>query len=394
MAKKRGQNEGSVFQRKDGLWVGAVTINGERLSKYEKTQKAAREWVKTTLAQVDSGLTFAGAQVKMKEFLEQWLITAKSSIRLRTFEQYTQVVNQHLVPVLGNLKLKDLRPDHIQTLYNSKLASGSSSRTVIIIHSVIHRALNHAVKLGLVGRNPADAVSHPRMPHREMQTLTDNQVRELILVAKGTPLEAMYQLAVTTGLRQGELLGLRWSDLEWKTRKLKIQRQLQRYKETGLVFVEPKTAAGRRVVTVGSATIQKLREHFNGQQLLRQASSNRWKDYDLIFPSSIGTPMENTNLLKRFKADLKKAGLPDIRFHDLRHTAATLMLQQGVHPKVVQERLGHSEIGMTLNTYSHVLPSMQDEAAEKLDELFTPIDVTAEIRNVKETANSEIYLQR
>jgi integrase len=204
-----------------------------------------------------------------------------------------------------------------------------------------------------------------------MKTLTADQIRRLLEAVESTPFEALYYLAVTTGLRQGELLGLKWSDVDWSVPCLKVQRQLQRVAGRGLVFAEPKTAAGRRVVALGPSATVKLRQHLQRQSEERDGSGKaRWKDGDLIFPSSIGTPMGPRNLLRHFKITLEKAGLPMIRFHDLRHTSASLMLMQGTHPKVVQERLGHSQISVTLDTYSHVLPSLQAEAAEKIDELI------------------------
>jgi integrase len=203
------------------------------------------------------------------------------------------------------------------------------------------------------------------------------------LVAKDTRFEALFWMAVATGLRQGELLGLRWSDLDWQTRRLHVQRQLQRIKG-GHEFSEPKSAAGRRVIVLGEETIRKLREDLDFQTKEKQNAKELWHENDLVFPSTIGTPWDHSNLYKNYKLFLKKADLPDIRFHDLRHTAATLMLQQGVHAQIVQERLGHADITLTLNTYSHVLPSMQEDAAEKLDELLTPIDVSNEIKQIEE----------
>jgi integrase len=382
MAKKRGQNEGSIYQRKDGSWVGAVSIQGRRLSHYAKTQKEARDWLKTTLAQVENGLTFAGAQAKVGEYMEYWLRIIETTVRPRTLEQYQQVARQYIIPVLGSIKLKDLRPDQIQAMYNAYLDRGMSRRNVIMVHAVLHRAFVHALKQGLVSRNPVDAVTRPKLQHTEMHTLDDKQVRTLLLAVQGTIWDAFYYVEITTGLRQGEILGLKWNDLDWHTKQLHVQRQVQRIHGQGMVYSEPKTKAGRRVIVLGQTTIEKLRKHVELQQLEREVAGLRWKDNDLIFPTSIGTPVEPTNLLKRYKALLDQCGLPDIRFHDLRHTAATLMLQQGVHPKVVQERLGHSEIGMTLNTYSHVIPSMQEDAADKMDEIISPINVSNEFKKL------------
>jgi integrase len=375
MAKKRGQNEGTIYKRKDGTWAAQVSIQGRRLTKYTKTQSEARTWLRTTLNQVDNGITFLGAQMELGKYLEQWLVTVKTSVRPKTYEQYKQIVTSHIVPILGHIKLKDLRPDHIQTLYNTKLKSGTSNRMVIMIHTVLHLTLNQALKVGLIGRNPSDAVIKPKLVKKEMKTLTDTQVQTLLLAVRGTRHEVLYQLAVTTGMREGELLGLKWADLDWVTRQVKVQRQLQWISGQGLVFSEPKSIAGRRVIVVGTATIEKLREHHQRQQWERLAAGDRWVENDLIFATTIGTPSNWRSLYRSFKKLLQTSNLPNIRFHDLRHTAATLMLQQGINPKIVQERLGHSQISLTLNTYSHVLPNMQEEAAEKLDQLITPVEV-------------------
>jgi integrase len=391
MSKKRGQGEGSIFRRKDGLWVAQVSVQGKKISKYSKSQSVCRDWLRKTKAQVEDGLTFSGAQISVSEFLSEWLILNETSVRPKTSDQYKQIVRQHIVPDLGMIKMKDLNPRQIQALYSKKLENGTSARSVILIHAVLRRALNHALKLGMIGRNPAMAVIRPKFKRKEMNILTDSQVRVLLSAASSTRFEAIYWLAVTTGLRQGELIGLKWSDLDWVNRRLRIQRQVQRIRGS-LVFSEPKTAAGRRVIALGMATIQVLKNHQNLQLGEIRDAGVLWKENDLIFPSTIGTPMDPSNLYHHFKHLLKELSLPNVRFHDLRHTAATLMLQQGTHPKIVQERLGHADISMTLNTYSHVLPVMQDEAAEKMDELLTPINVSDEIRKLGERRS--LYIPR
>jgi integrase len=216
-----------------------------------------------------------------------------------------------------------------------------------------------------------------------MRVLDDKQVRTLLLTARGSRYEALFRMAVTTGMRESELLGLRWSDMDWDGKRVSVQRQLQLI-DGKYVFTNPKSAAGRRVIALGEGMINALRHHQTVLADERRAVGDHWVENDLVFPSTRGTPGDKHNLLKAFKRLLEAAGLPDIRFHDLRHTAATLLLQQGVNPKVVQERLGHADISMTLSVYSHVLPSMQEEAAEKVDELLTPIDVSDEITGLKE----------
>lgn len=384
MAKKRGQGEGSIYKRNsDGRWVGQVTIDGEKISKYFKSQREARTWVNETTSQVEDGLTVMGAKTTLEEYLKDWLVTVQTSVRPKTHEQYSQIVRQHIIPALGRIKLKDLTPGNIQSLYNMKLREKEKKeRTVVMIHAVLHRALNQALKMGYLGRNPADGVTKPRLKRQEMKILKENEVLTFLSTAKGTRFELLFYMAVTTGLRQGELLGLKWSDLDWNRGILSIQRQAQRIRGKGIVFSEPKSASGKRSIVLGKTTIDKLRSHLNQQQLQREVIGDKWVDHDLIFPSTVGTPMGHSNLWKIFKDLLKKAGLPIIRFHDLRHTAASLMLIQGIHPKVVQERLGHADISLTLNTYSHVVPSMQEEVGDKMDELLTPLEIGSELRQL------------
>jgi integrase len=315
---------------------------------------------------------------------EEWRDSIREAVPPGTQRQYAQIVHQHIVPRLGKIKLKDLRADHLQGVYNAMLDDGRRARTVRLLHAVLHRALRMALKQGIIMSNPADAVTRPRFRRKEMRTLTDTQVRSLLLVAKGSRYEALLWLAVSTGLPQGELLGLRWSDLDWRNHRLQVQRQLQRGKGTGLDFVQPKPAAGRRVVVLGEETIKKLRAQMALLQEERRQAGGNWVENDLIFPSSLGSGWDHRNLHKYYKRFLAKAGLPDFRFHDLRHSSATLALQAGINPKVVQERLGHSDISLTLGTYSHVLPSMQEEAAQKLEELLTPIDVSEDIKKLAE----------
>ena len=395
MAKKRGHGEGSMYKRKDGFWVAALMLQGHRLVKYFKTQREARDWLQETRVQVQNGLTLAAAQITVASFLRKWLTNYQDSIRPKTYQQYRQIINQYLVPGIGTVKLKDLRPDQIQTFYTQQSREGKSLRTILLIHSVLHRSLNQALRWGLVGRNPAQAVNRPRLRKKEMHTLDENQVRILLETARGSRWEMLFWMAVTTGLREGELLGLKWSDLDWVTRRLSVQRQLQRLKDRGLVFSSPKSQAGERAVLLSMDTIKRLRGHHVVQYYEKLFAENRWQENDLIFPSTVGTPLDPRNLIRNFKAILRQAELPDIRFHDLRHTAATLMLQQGIHPKVVQERLGHADIALTLNTYSHVLPDIQEEAVQKMDRVLASKRANRKLEAPEQPADLEsIYFKK
>ena len=273
--------------------------------------------------------------------------------------------------LLGKLKLSELQPYHIMRVYNDLKDQEHSQRNVQLVHSVLRRSLVMAMQQGLIGRNPTKAIAPPRVIQKEMKVLDDNQVRQLLITAHGNRYEALYHLAVTTGLRKGELLGLKWEDINWASNTLQVKRQLQRSQGGGWVFSSPKTKAGRRMIQLGSETMKLLVTHRKHQDLERQNTD--WQEHEMVFPSMVGTPTNQRNLHKFFKRLLKKAGLPDIRFHDLRHTAATLMLMNGIPLLVVTRRLGHSKPSVTLDIYGHYLPGMQEKAANLMDELVTPI---------------------
>ncbi|TAK14481.1 MAG: site-specific integrase [Anaerolineae bacterium] len=371
MAKRRGNLEGSIYERSNGRWLAQVRIQGKRISKNFETQKECRNWVKQMQAQIETGLSWESVKLTLGEYLNRWLKDIEGSVRPKTRFQYIGIVNNHLIPQLGKIKLGDLQPHQVQQLYNSLREQGHSQRNVQLIHSVLHRALKVASKQGLIGRNPASAVALPKISTKEMKVLDDNQARQMMIAAAGHRYEALLHLAVTTGMRMGELLGLKWTDLDWASGILTVHRQVQRLPGKGFVFPEPKTKAGRRMIELGPNTIRLLGEHRNQQELESKRPS--WQENGLIFPSNKGTPADQRNLNRIFKELLKHAGLPEIRFHDLRHTAATLMLLNGIPLMVVSRRLGHSKPSVTLDIYGHYLPGMQKEAATLMDELVTPI---------------------
>jgi len=372
MAKRRGNNEGSIYQRSNGRWVAQIRIGGKRIAKSFNTQKECQAWIRQMRDQIEDGLNIDGAKVTISEYLDRWLKDIRGVIRPKTLYQYTGVVLNHISPVLGHIKLGELQPQHVQQLYNQLRDQNHSHRNVQLVHGVLHRALNVAQKQGMIGKNPASAVELPKVVRKEMKTLDDHQVRQFLIVAQGHRYETLFHLAVTTGMRMGELLGLKWCDLDWSSGFIYIKRQLQRVPGKGFKFSPPKTQAGRRMIQLGPVTLQKLAEHRKRQEVeqLRKC----WQENDLVFPSSTGTPTDQRNLHRYYKPMLKKAGLPNIRFHDLRHTAATLMLMHGIPLMVVSRRLGHSKPSVTLDIYGHYLPGMQEQAAILMDELVTPIE--------------------
>lgn len=372
---KRGNGEGSIYRRTDGRWTAEVTIEGrQRKFIYGKTRKEVQEKLKAFQHDLQEGIVPQGdARQTLAQFLSDWLENSqKQSVRPRTYERYEEVVRLHIIPVLGKHRLQKLSAQHIQAFYAKKLNEGLSARTVGTFHNVLHKALDTAVKWGLIARNVCDLVSVPRAQRFEMKPLTVEQVHQLLDAARGHYMEALFVLALATGMRRGELIALKWQDINFSTGTLQVRRILTRIPSKmpgkGYVEAEPKTQKSRRSVVIAPFALEILKQHYERQQVMKQKAGDSWQEHDYVFCTSVGTHVNPTrDVLDQLKILLKKAGLPDIRFHDLRHSAATLLLNEGVHPKVVQELLGHSNIAMTMDVYSHVLPSMQQEAISRLN---------------------------
>jgi integrase len=282
-------------------------------------------------------MTFASTTVSLGEYMQSWLDSTKASKRQNTWKSYEQLARNYLIPKLGKSKLKDLRPDQIQEFYNRLLADNVGTYSIIKIHIMLHSALQQAVKVGLANRNATDAAIPPKPPSKEMKILEENQVSQMLVAVQGTRLGTLLQLAVTTGMRQMELLGLKWTDLDWIKQTLKVERQLERSTTDQVKFVQPKTNYGRRILALGDQTIMAMRMHYKRQNEERKAAGECWSEYGLIFTTKTGTPINYRNLLRDFKLLLQNAGLPSIRFYDLRHTAASLMLNHGI-PVIVVSR--------------------------------------------------------
>lgn len=376
MAKKiRGKNDGTIYQRPNGSWSAQVALKGRRLSFTAKTRREAQEWIKKTASQIDQGLSYASTKITLAEYLVGWLANIKVSKQKSTWTKYEQVCRSYIIPNLGKVKIKDIRPEHIQGLYNHLLDHKIGIYTILKIHAVLRSALEQAVKLGMMMRNPVHFAKPPKVPSNEMTILSDSQVSLLLIAAKGHRWEALYHLALTTGMRQMELLGLKWTDLDWIKQTLKVERQLVRPDKNGIQFSAPKTRYGKRLITLGSKTIDILRSHYDRQHGERMAAGEKWVEHGLIFTNSLGGPIHPRNLLRNFKQLLRDGGLPTIRFHDLRHTAASLMLNAGIPVIAVSRRLGHARASITLDVYGHLIPGMQAEMADQIDDLVTPVEL-------------------
>ncbi|MDR7450136.1 MAG: site-specific integrase [Armatimonadota bacterium] len=376
---RRGRGEGSVFRRRDGLWVGMVTVGyadtgrRKRRAVYGRTKAEVLEKLVRLRHAALTGTLGDPARLTVASYLARWLDdAARPAIRESTYKTYEGLIRVHVLPRLGGVALARLTPAHIQGLLADMERVGRSGRLRLLTHQVLHRALRQAVEWGMIPRNPADAVVPPRPPRPEMRTLTPEQARRFLDVARGDRLYALYAVLVGTGMRLGEALGLGWPDVDLDRGTLTVRRQL--CEVAGRVWLaEPKTAAARRTVTLPGFVVRALREH----QARMEAEGRLFTSHLLVFVDSAGNPLRKSNIRRRsFEPLLRAAGLPRIRLHDLRHTAATLHLLAGTPPRVVQEMLGHSHVAITLGTYSHVLPTMQREAAARMDTLLATQEVT------------------
>lgn len=368
MSKRRGHGEGSIYQRKDGRWVAAILQpNGERRAYYGATRREVQDRLDGAKHDLHEGLPLPKGKQTTAEYLTSWIDGARSSLRPSTARRYEALVRVHAIPALGRLPLVRLAPQHLQQLYADRLAAGSATASVHQLHAVIHRALEQATRWSLVPRNVASLVQAPRISRAEMLTLSPEQVRTFLASVAGSRHEALYVLAATTGMRQGELLGLHWADVDLDRRSAAVRSTLYRHSE-GYTFTAPKTARSRRQVALTQTAVAALRRHRARQieERFRVGAAGR-TDLDLVFTNEVGEPMRGTRVTHTFQAALARAGLPRLRFHDLRHTAASLLLGRGVHPKIASEMLGHATIAVTLDLYSHVTPTMQRGAADELD---------------------------
>src|SRR5215217_5407607 len=369
---RRGNNEGSISRRKDGRWMGRYTVHTSEGPKqravYGKTREDAAEKLTKAMADRDGGIVYDAGKQTVGEYLTRWLAdSVKDTVRQRTYERYESIVRVHLVPAIGGIKLKNLTPAHVRGLNREKLDSGLAPRTVQYIHRTLSKALKQAVSDGLIPRNAAGSVKPPRPRTEEIRPLDREQVRAFLEAVSGDRLEALYVVAITAGLRAGELLGLKWEDVDLEAGILQVRRTLSEAR-SGRIFEAPKSGKGRRIRLTRKAT-QALRGHRRRQLEEKLQLGSLWQENGLVFPSQVGTPIGGRNLIRHFKRRLGRAGLPStFRFHDLRHTCATLLLRQGVHVKFVQELLGHGDVSLTLNVYSHVLPDMGDTVAGAMDE--------------------------
>ncbi len=376
MNKPRGSNpngEGSIYRRQDGRWVGAAyapTNRGgrKRVAFYGKTRAEVREKLTALLRDVDRGLTVAAENWTVEQYLDHWLATVVKPNRApKTYQGYELVVRRHLVPAVGRKRLKGLGVADVRRLVQGLTDAGLGVRTVQQVHAVLRNALEQAVRDEAVARNVAKLVKVRTPAYEVGRGLTVAQAKSLLRRVDGERLQALYVLAVYLGLRRAELLGLRWADVDLDEERLEVTQTLQRV-DGGLQLLPPKSRKSRRTIPLPSPCVEALRQHRVRQDRERLSLGPAWTDSGLVFTTTIGTPIEPDNLRRSWDKVRGATGDPPVRFHDLRHTCVSLLLDLGVPPHVVQEIVGHSAIDVTMTIYAHASLDEKRTAMRRLGE--------------------------
>jgi integrase len=367
-AKKRGAGDGSYRLRPDGRWEVRLTLpSGKSKSYYGKTRQEAQQKHRAALRELENGRDLAAKRQTVGQFLHHWLESVvRSTLAPKTYSTYCDIVRLHLTPDLGRVPLDRLTPLQVASLLQRKRSDELSPRTVHHIRAVLRAALNQAVKWQLITRNVATLVDSPRQLPSSATPLTVDEARKILDVAQSHRLAALFRVALMMGLRQGEILGLRWSDIDFETRTLRVAQTLQRV-DGLLIFKEPKTAKSRRTLRIPQSVADALRVHRDQQSLERAACRAQWNDANLVFVSTKGTPLDARNVLRIWHVLQDEAGISRGPFHASRHTAVSLLIAEGVPVKVIQEVLGHSLLSTTMDTYGHLYPQAFVEAADAMD---------------------------
>jgi integrase len=417
MAKRRGNNEGSIYKMKDGRWRGAISVgwktNEAGVPQWHRktitgaTRAAVQEEMKRLLRDQQRGINIDPEKKTVKEFLGHWLESIKRDVEPATYVSYEGAARLHISPLLGKIPLAKLTVKDVQRFKLAKLESVIekgpgvkkdstedprclSARSVRYLMVVLRMALDAALKQDLVARNVAKLVAFPKVEATEMAPYTPAEAQRFLEAARSHRLGALFSVALALGLRKGEALGLRWPAIDLERGTLSVRQALQRVKLPGeksqLLLKEPKRLS-RRTLNLPAVILSELIAHRRRQEEERVWAGSRWKDTGFVFTTKCGGSIEPGYLGSAFSQIVKVAQLPRVRIHDLRHTAATLLLSQGVHAKVVAELLGHSRIAITLDLYSHVVPELRKEAAEKMDAALTPIATKIATKPLPETLN-------
>jgi integrase len=363
----RGHHEGHYRQRKDGRWECMFTLpNGTRKSVYGKTRPDVRAKMEEALNKARKGIDLKGERQTLAHFLTTWMDeTQKPKLRPSTIKSYDSYIRLHIVPLLGDTPLGELTAQDVQRFLNGRTKAGLSPRSVQYIRAILRAALAQAMRWGYVERNVAALASPPRQKPKQIATLTADEARRLMAATRDDRLGALFATALYTGMRQGELLGLRWPDVDLEAGTLRVRQAVQKIDDQWQ-FVEPKSANGRRTVPLCEPAREVLRRQKEQVRAMRAHGDDAWTEWGLVFPSAVGTPLDSSNVTHHLQRQLATAGLPLVTFHALRHTCGSLLHQEGVPARTIMEILGHSQITLTLGTYCHATNTMFDEAAGAL----------------------------
>ena len=370
---RRTNGEGSVYRRADGRWTGAHYVlrpDGGRVRRavYARTQRDAVAKLAELVAKTSAGVPLAVDAWTVESYASHWMShVVAPRLRPSSVSSYRSTLRLHIVPGLGRYPLRRLTPAHVRALLAAKLEAGLSVRSVQIIHATLRNMLAEAMRDELTERNVAALVRAPRAEHEEVRPWSPEEAETFLRSARGDRLYALFAVGVGLGMRRGELLGLRWCDVDLDQRVLHVRHTAQRVYGSGMVFGPPKSARSRRDIPLPAVTVGVLEEHRKRQEKERAALEPYWQDTGLVFTTTVGTVIEPRNLARVLDALVVEAGVRRIRLHDMRHTCASLLLAQGVPARVVMEVLGHSQLGITMNLYSHVMPSALREAADAID---------------------------
>jgi integrase len=370
---RRLSGEGMIRRRPDGRWEARYRASdGRRQSIYAKTQRDAVDRLRTALSNRERGFGPVDHRRTVATFLDDWLAhQVKPTRRPRTYESYASIVRLYLAPApFGRIRLARLEPDHVQALLAQLVGRRGqlSDTTVRYVYRVLRIALGRAVRMGAAPRNVATMIDPPAMARREQRPLSANELRTLLAGTRGDRLETLYLAAAGTGLRQGELLALRWRDVDLERGEIAVRHSLQR---GTYALGEPKTQRARRVLRLPKEVLDSLRLHHRRQLEQRLAAGSAWQDRDLVFTSRNGTALDGRNVTRYLQSHLKRLGLPHQRFHDLRHAFATLMVESGEDLGVVSRILGHADFATTADVYAHLTPAMLERTAERMDSILT-----------------------
>jgi integrase len=377
MANRRGSGEGSIYQRQDGRWCAQVSLGYKPGGKphrkliYGKTRAEVSEAMKRVLRDQQLGMTITSERQTLSMYLTDWLEnTVKPKNKHLTYRSYEWIVRTHLIPGLGRTSLVKLTPQALQAFINERSAAGLSAATVKHINATLRAALSQAQRWQLVYQNAAKLITLPRSIRYQAVILTPAQAKTFLTYLIGHRHEALFTVALTMGLRRGEILALRWSDIDLKKSMLDVRHSLERVRGEGLRLSEPKSARAKRSLRIPQICLTSLIAQQRAQVVQQAWAGNKCQDGDFIFTTNLGTPIHPDDLSRAFPVALAAAKLPKVRFHDLRHSCASLLLSLGVHAKLVQETLGHSSYQLTMDTYSHMIPALRNEVADRMDEIF------------------------